>query len=280
MRSHGFTLVEMLVVIGAIIILLALILPALFNAKESGRAAACASNQHQLTLAFLQFAADHQGYLPGNQWDSIYQQPNTPWKRDFLLGDDVYQATAHGTALQQMMQGPQGGTIYPYLSNAPGVYRCPSYYVGAPFNSGVGSNGRYDYAAFIVFSGARVASISPKAHFHYTSGTPGGSVVGTPGTIDQSVFTPLVVEEEPNGGINGGNVEGGHCNSDRLGHAHFGGGNYSSVDGSVHRFTEPLNNNAWNWEAIAPSGKWSALGNVNWTPPGGQMQGWGWWATQ
>jgi type II secretory pathway pseudopilin PulG len=269
----AFTLVEMLVVIGIVIILMALILPALFNAKESGRAACCASNQHQITLAFVQFAVDHNGYLPGNQWDSKYQQPNDPWKRDWLLGDDANQ----GNAALQVLDGPQNGTVYKYL-NHPGVYRCPSYYVGAPFNSGIGSNGRFDYAAFIVFSGARIASLQPKARFHYSTTNMAAaatnvSLVGTGGIIDQNVFTPLVCEEESQGGLNGGNVEGGHCNSDRIGHVHFGGGNYSSVDGSVHRFMEQANQNAWSWEAIAPSGKWSSLGYV-------PNPGFGFWSRQ
>jgi type II secretory pathway pseudopilin PulG len=268
MLPHAFTLVEFLVVIGTLIILLALILPALFNAKESGRAALCASNQHQVTLAFIQFSVDHQGCLPGNYFDYASNQPNFPWKRDFMLGDDPN----HGNNMVQFLDGPQKGTIYPYLSNSPSVYRCPSYYVGAPIGSGVGSNGRFDYAAFLVFTGARVGSISPKARFHFSNTLIGGSIIGSGGAFDSSVFTPLVCEED-SGRINMTNVESGHSNFDQLGHVHFGGANYSSVDGSVHRFTEPAaTGDAWNWEIIGPSGNWRSIGTPSVL--------FGWWNTQ
>ena len=58
-RRAGFTLVELLVVIGIIAILVAILMPALRRAKEAANAAACASNQRQLMMAFLMFAIDH-----------------------------------------------------------------------------------------------------------------------------------------------------------------------------------------------------------------------------
>jgi len=63
---RGFTLLELLVVIGVISALLGLAAPALMGARESGRMAVCASNARQLQLANDLFAEEHDGrYAPG-----------------------------------------------------------------------------------------------------------------------------------------------------------------------------------------------------------------------
>ena len=60
----GFTLIELLVVVGIIALLTAVLLPVLLAARERARATACASNLHQLHLAFSMYAADNGGFVP------------------------------------------------------------------------------------------------------------------------------------------------------------------------------------------------------------------------
>ena len=259
---RAFTLVELLVVIGIIAVLISILLPALGKARESARAVVCQSNQRQLMGAFLMFANEHQGSLPGNYWDSIHQQPKDPEKRDWLLGDNPNQ----GNQALQILDGPQKGTIFRYVKD-PRVYRCPAYDSGNGFNAGNGSNGRFDYAAFIVFSGAKLNHVHQRARFMYNN------LGAMRHAYTYDVFTPIICEEEPKNGVNGGNDEGGHCNSDQLGHYHHGGGYYASIDGSVHYFVEPKDCDAWNWESEVSRGRFSSLGPV-------PNPGWGYWNKQ
>ena len=267
-RRGAFTLVELLVVVGIIAVLIAILLPALRRAREAANSAKCMSNQRQLMMAFLMFANEHKGHLPGNYWDAIAQQPFDAYKRDWLIGDNPQQ----GNAAAQLADAPEKGTIFRYV-NDKAVYLCPSV-VQDTMNAGFGGNGKFDYAAFIVFSGARLTNIKPTSEFRH-------------GNRVEVVPTPILCEEEALLGLNGGNVEGGHCNTDRIAHTHpssgwhtiggrrvpKGGGYYASIDGSVHFFKEPLETNSWNWFSRAPSGTFVSFGHV-------PNPGWGWWNRQ
>jgi prepilin-type N-terminal cleavage/methylation domain-containing protein/prepilin-type processing-associated H-X9-DG protein len=62
--ERGFTLIELLVVIAIIGILTGLLLPALSQARESGRQASCLSNLRQLYLANLTYSTECGYYAP------------------------------------------------------------------------------------------------------------------------------------------------------------------------------------------------------------------------
>lgn len=64
-RRRGFTLVELLVVIGIIAILIAILVPMLIGAREAAKRSACLSNLRQLSLAVLEYSVRYKGaYAP------------------------------------------------------------------------------------------------------------------------------------------------------------------------------------------------------------------------
>ncbi|MCE9526120.1 MAG: DUF1559 domain-containing protein, partial [Planctomycetales bacterium] len=65
MRKRGMTLLEVIVAIAIVVILLAMLLPAIQFAREAGRRTACQSNLRQLGLAMGQYESTFKIYPPG-----------------------------------------------------------------------------------------------------------------------------------------------------------------------------------------------------------------------
>jgi len=60
----GFTLVELLVVIGIIALLIAILLPALNKARQAAQRTACSAKLHSMLLAATTHRIDHRGFYP------------------------------------------------------------------------------------------------------------------------------------------------------------------------------------------------------------------------
>jgi len=243
---QGFTLVELLVVIAVILVLVALLLPALTAAREQARGVVCQSHLRQLWHGFLLFAADHDNRLPGNEFDYLNPDPSAqdwlgpPFKQQYWV--------------DSWSGAPQQGTLFPYMNHDYSVYLCPSLELAPPspadFNLGPGggSNGRYDYAAFTTFDGCHLSRVPLTAVYKYNDGT------------QVTLPTPIICEEDA-GTLNGWSMEGNHCGGDLMGHQHRGGGYYASPDGTVNWFAESLDpnqNGASDWYVKSQRGvEWS-----------------------
>jgi prepilin-type processing-associated H-X9-DG protein/prepilin-type N-terminal cleavage/methylation domain-containing protein len=60
-RKHGFSLVEVMVVVSTVSLVMAVTMPAMNTARSRARAIVCRSNLRQLVLANIEYSNDHEG---------------------------------------------------------------------------------------------------------------------------------------------------------------------------------------------------------------------------
>jgi prepilin-type N-terminal cleavage/methylation domain-containing protein/prepilin-type processing-associated H-X9-DG protein len=118
MIRSAFTLVELLVVIAVIAILAALLLPALPRSKASAEGIQCASNLHQLGLAWDLYSQDNADLLVDNHGVPEILARRQNWVNnveDWVDGDD-------NTNLVYL----QDCKLAPYLNRSTRVFKCPA----------------------------------------------------------------------------------------------------------------------------------------------------------
>jgi len=141
---HGFTLVELLVVIGVIALLIALLLPALNKAREAANRIACASNLRQLGIAARFYASDNKNYILPN-----YNGGNSSGDRWFslLMHYLGFRDTATRTRIQLYNDAMGDGL-------PPKVFACPSArFATRPFLVATGAENPTHYAKNLHISG-------------------------------------------------------------------------------------------------------------------------------
>ena len=62
--SGGFTLIEMLVVLGIVVLLAGILFSVLLRAKAAARCTQCMANLHRIGIAVTSYAVDNQRMLP------------------------------------------------------------------------------------------------------------------------------------------------------------------------------------------------------------------------
>src|SRR5262245_25989412 len=89
-RRCGFTLVELLVVIGIIALLIGILLPSLQKARSAANRAVCLSNERQLLLALQMYANQNKSSLPPGLDGCNYWQGNFVYRDPTALNNPGY----------------------------------------------------------------------------------------------------------------------------------------------------------------------------------------------
>ena len=125
-RQKGFTLVELMVVISIILLMVAILLPALVSARERGRRVECASNLRQLSLAAIMYAQqydDHLATLGDTPWKFYAQQDGTWLGEQGWPSNDLREMFYNtlsgfdGSRPLEMMFCPSSRPTSPYIDN-------------------------------------------------------------------------------------------------------------------------------------------------------------------
>ena len=209
----GFTLIEMLVVVAIILVLAAILIPALGKGRESARNARCASNLRQLQLASLNMAMGGSLPLAESIWHDNGDGTKTHWHGWVAWYDISGAADSNGQGGNNAWYGANGyasitnGSLWGYVNSAD-VYLCPSFAIKSVCGQ---PDPKRSYAMITnrFVSGARILGI-------------------------QGAATALYCDD--NSVISGGPNADPKCSSNEVGVWHNGKGNVVFVDGHVeHR---------------------------------------------
>ena len=137
-KASGFTLIELLVVVAIIALLVAILVPALQEARAITYRAVCASNLHQCLIGVTLYAGDYDGKVP-------------PGLYDYIGSHCYYSPAKYGLPKYNLPE-----MITDYVSNVMEIWNCPVIATFTPpIDHPSNSRNSWRYGSYHYFAGRK-----------------------------------------------------------------------------------------------------------------------------